>query len=57
MIQKMRSKGHMDTTEFLECQMIYDFEDNKLGGLYAGPICALGGTKIKIGVFAILPRM
>jgi len=31
--------------------MIYDPEDDGKAGLYAGPICASYGTKIKIGVF------
>jgi hypothetical protein len=41
----------VDATEFLDCQMIYDFEDDTLGSLYTGPICASGYNKIKIGVF------
>jgi hypothetical protein len=31
--------------------MIYDPEDDGKNGLYAGPMCASGGSKIKIGVF------
>ena len=31
--------------------MIYDPEDDGKAGLYAGPMCASSGSKIKIGVF------
>jgi hypothetical protein len=50
-IENMEDNGYIDATEFLECQMIYDPEDDNRLPLYAGPICASGGTKIKIGVF------
>jgi hypothetical protein len=50
-IENMEENGYIDATEFLECQMIYDPEDDNSQGLYAGPVCASGGTKIKIGVF------
>lgn len=50
-IENMEENGYIDATEFLECQMIYDPEDDNRLPLYAGPICASGGTKIKIGVF------
>jgi len=48
-IENMEENGYIDATEFIECQMIYDPEDSI--PLYAGPICASGGQKIKIGVF------
>lgn len=51
-IENMEDNGYIDATEFLECQMIYDPEDDNLAALYAGPICASSGTKIKIGVFS-----
>ena len=51
MIENMEENGYIDATEFLECQMIYDPEDDNKDALYAGPICASSGTKIKIGVF------
>jgi len=52
-IENMEEAGYIDATEFLECQMIYDPEDDGNGdnALYAGPMCASYGTKIKIGVF------
>jgi hypothetical protein len=50
-IENMENNGYVDATEFLECQMIYDPEDDNRAPLYAGPICASSGTKIKIGVF------
>mmetsp|Transcript_1649 Transcript_1649/g.3065 ORF Transcript_1649/g.3065 Transcript_1649/m.3065 type:complete len:442 (-) Transcript_1649:179-1504(-) len=51
-IENMEENGYVDATEFLECQMIYDPEDDGKAALYAGPMCASGGSKIKIGVFS-----
>lgn len=50
-IENMEANGYIDATEFLECAMIYDPEDDTKDALYAGPICASNGAKIKIGVF------
>lgn len=50
-IENMQENGYYDATDFLECQMIYDPEDDSLDQLYAAPICASQGQKIKIGVF------
>jgi len=50
-IETMEENGYIDATNFLECQMIYDPEDDGLGALYAGPVCSGSGQKIKIGVF------
>jgi hypothetical protein len=50
-IENMEANGYIDATNFLECVMIYDSADDGGGTLYAGPMCASGGTKIKIGVF------
>jgi len=49
-IRDMEYNGYIDATEFLECKMVYDGEGR--GALYAGPVCANNGSKIKIGVFA-----
>lgn len=51
-IENMEENGYIDATEFLECAMIYDPEDDSKAALYAGPMCASSGTKIKIGVFS-----
>lgn len=51
-IENMQANGYIDATNFLQCQLIYDPEDDQKQALYAGPICASGGTKIKIGVFS-----
>lgn len=50
-IENMEDNGYIDATEFLECQMIYDPEDDGKSPLYAGPMCASQGSKIKVGVF------
>lgn len=48
-IQNMEANYYIDATNFINCQQIH--EDNGYGALYAGPMCASLGTKIKIGVF------
>jgi hypothetical protein len=50
-IENMQANGYIDATDFLQCTLIYDPEDDNKLPLYAGPICASGGSKIKIGVF------
>lgn len=50
-IANMADNGYIDATQFLQCQMIYDAEDDQKSALYAGPMCASYGSKIKIGVF------
>lgn len=51
-IQNMENNGYRDATDFLECTLISDAEDDdKDNALYAGPMCASSGFKIKIGVF------
>ena len=50
-IENMQDNGYVDAAEFIECQMIYDPEDDDKATLYAGPMCASSGSKIKIGVF------
>jgi hypothetical protein len=51
-IENMEQNGYIDATQFMECQMIYDPEDDSKATLYAGPVCASSGSKIKIGVFS-----
>ncbi len=50
-IENMQTNGYIDATNFLQCQMIYDPADDGKAALYAGPMCASQGYKIKIGVF------
>lgn len=50
-IENMEANGYVDATNFMECEMIYDPEDDGKAALYAGPMCASGGAKIKVGVF------
>jgi hypothetical protein len=45
----MEANGYLDAAEYIECQRLY--EDNYGNAYYAGPVCASGGTRIKIGVF------
>jgi hypothetical protein len=51
-IENMGENGYIDATNFLECTMIYNPDDDGKTGLYAGPMCASSGSKIKIGVFS-----
>ncbi|CAJ1966798.1 unnamed protein product [Cylindrotheca closterium] len=50
-IENMEKNGYRDATDFLECTVIHDPEDDDKTALYAGPMCASSGYKIKIGVF------
>jgi hypothetical protein len=50
-IENMEDNGYVDATTFLECTMIYSPDDDSKDSLYAGPVCASSGSKIKIGVF------
>ena len=50
-VEKTESNGYIDATEFLQCQMIYDPDDDQEESLFAGPICASQGSRINIGVF------
>jgi hypothetical protein len=50
-IENMEENGYFDATDFLECQLIYAAGDDNVEQLYAAPICASSGQKIKIGVF------
>jgi len=50
-IANMEANGYVDASEFLECQLLYDPDDDSKAPLYAGPVCASSGSKINIGVF------
>lgn len=58
-IENMEENGYVDASEFLECQRLegdenqaaeYDQYGNQIE-YYAGPVCASGGSRIKIGVY------
>lgn len=49
-IENMEANYYLDATNFINCQQIRE-DDGYNGALYAGPICASQGAKIKIGVF------
>jgi len=51
-IDNMEANYYIDATTFINCQQIQEEDDyyNK-EALYAGPMCASQGSKIKIGVF------
>eukprot|EP01083_Nonionella_stella_P220865 789734_1 len=52
----MEDNNYLDATAFLQCQKIIqevnDGDGNQQAAVYAGPICASNGKKIKIGVFS-----
>jgi hypothetical protein len=50
-IANMEANYYLDATNFINCQKISDNYNGYGAALYAGPICASQGTKIKIGVF------
>jgi len=50
-IENMEENGYIDATDFVNCQEIYQGDDDG-SSLYAGAMCASNGSKIKIGVFS-----
>lgn len=50
-IANMATNGYVDATTFLQCQMIFDPDDDTAASLYAGIVCTSNGGKVKIGVF------
>lgn len=53
-IQNIAENVYVDGAEFIGCELLYTFPDNTTNKLYAEPICASLGSKIKVGVFADL---
>jgi hypothetical protein len=51
-IENMEANYYLDATTMIECQQLRDADDDGTGALWAGPICASQGSKIKIGVFS-----
>ena len=54
-IESMEDNNYLDATAFIQCQNIQEANDddgNQQAAVYAGPICASNGKKIKIGVFS-----
>ena len=49
-IANMEANYYLDATSFVKCQELQAADDDG-SALYAGPICASQGAKIKIGVF------
>ena len=49
-IENMAANYYLDATAFINCQQINEDNDDT-AALYAGPLCASQGSKIKIGVF------
>lgn len=50
-IEQMEDNHYLDATNFINCQALDNNDDDGNAGVYAGPICASQGSKIKIGVF------
>lgn len=49
-IENMEDNGYLDAAEYIECQKVYENENN--GKVYyAGAVCASSGSRIKIGLF------
>ncbi len=50
-IDSMEENHYLDATNFINCQPVQETDDDGGAYVYAGPICASQGSKIKIGVF------
>ena len=51
-IDSMEDNNYLDATNFINCQQIAEEDNYGNSALYAGPMCASSGSKIKIGVFS-----
>lgn len=49
--ENMEDNYMVDATNFLECTVVMDPEDDNKVGLYAGPVCSNSGKGISIGLF------
>eukprot|EP00934_Nitzschia_sp_Nitz4_P003265 Nitzschia sp. Nitz4//scaffold397_size11424//2285//3793//NITZ4_009039-RA/size11424-snap-gene-0.11-mRNA-1//-1//CDS//3329550278//3255//frame0 len=50
-MENLEENGYVEATDFIECQRLYDNEDDDQAALYGGAMCDSNGYKINIGVF------
>lgn len=51
-IEAMEDNGFIEASNYMECQRIYEADDDSGTEYYAGSMCSSYGSKIKIGVFS-----
>lgn len=49
--ENTEENGYYPATSFIQCQMIYDPNDDTAAPLYAGPQCVGNGTQLRVSVF------